>query len=102
MKRSSCAGRTFSLATGTARKKLPAPCKMDGSTPAINAVNPELPHYRQIRKFTVIRDVFTPESGLLTAMGKIRRDAINARYASEINAMYDAKGSREAANRQHA
>jgi long-chain acyl-CoA synthetase len=69
---------------------------------ALDAVNPELPHYRQIRNFTVIRDVFTSESGLLTAMGKIRRDAINARYASEINAMYDAKGNREAANRQHA
>jgi long-chain acyl-CoA synthetase len=69
---------------------------------ALDAVNPELPHYRQIRNFTVIRDVFSSESGLLTAMGKIRRDAINARYASEINAMYDAKGSREAANRQHA
>src|SRR6202045_3029014 len=69
---------------------------------ALDAVNPELPHYRQIRNFTVIRDVFTPESGLLTAMGKIRRDAINARYASEINAMYDAKGNREAASRQHA
>src|SRR6266850_1011636 len=69
---------------------------------ALDAVNPELPHYRQIRNFIVIRDVFTSESGLLTAMGKIRRDAINARYASEINAMYDAKGSREAANRQHA
>jgi hypothetical protein len=35
-------------------------------------------------------------------MGKIRRDAINARYASEINAMYDSKGAREAASRQHA
>src|ERR1700720_4296422 len=69
---------------------------------ALDAVNLELPHYRQIRNFTVIRDVFTPESGLLTAMGKIRRDAINARYASEINAMYDAKESREAASRQHA
>jgi long-chain acyl-CoA synthetase len=69
---------------------------------ALDAVNPELPHYRQIRNFTIVRDVFTPESGLLTAMGKIRRDSINARYASEINAMYDAKGSREEANRQHA
>src|SRR5882762_402012 len=69
---------------------------------ALDAVNPDLPHYRQIGNFIVIRDVFTSESGLLTAMGKIRRDAINARYASEINAMYDAKGSREAANRQHA
>src|SRR5216684_4308947 len=69
---------------------------------ALDAVNPELPHYRQIRKFTLIRDVFTPESGLLTANGKLRRDAINARYASEINAMYDAKANREAVSRQHA
>jgi long-chain acyl-CoA synthetase len=66
---------------------------------ALNAVNPELPHYRQIRNFTIVRDVFTPEGGLLTAMGKIRRDAINVRYASEINAMYDSKAGREAASR---
>jgi long-chain acyl-CoA synthetase len=69
---------------------------------ALDAVNPELPHYRQVRNFTILREVFTPESRLLTAMGKIRRDAINARYAPEINAMYDSKGSREAVNRQHA
>jgi long-chain acyl-CoA synthetase len=69
---------------------------------ALDAVNPELPHYRQVRNFTVIRDVFAPENGLLTANGKLRRDAINARYASEIIAMYDSKGSREAVSRQHA
>ena len=69
---------------------------------AIDAVNPELPHYRQIRNFTVIPEAFTPEGGLLTANGKLRRDAVNARYASEINAMYESKGAREAASRQHA
>jgi long-chain acyl-CoA synthetase len=69
---------------------------------AVDAVNPELPHYRQIRNFTILREVFTAESGLLTAMGKIRRDAINARYASEIRAMYDSKATREAAGGQHA
>jgi long-chain acyl-CoA synthetase len=69
---------------------------------ALDAVNPELPHYRQVRNFTILREVFTPESGLLTAMGKIRRDAINARYASEINAMYESKGIRQAASGQHA
>lgn len=69
---------------------------------ALDAVNPELPHYRQIRNFTILHDAFSPENGLLTANGKIRRDAINARYASEINAMYDAKGTREAVSRQHA
>jgi long-chain acyl-CoA synthetase len=69
---------------------------------ALDAVNPELPHYRQIRSFTIFREAFTPESGLLTAMGKVRRDAINARYASEINAMYDSKAAPKAVSRQHA
>ena len=69
---------------------------------ALDALNPELPHYRQIRNFAIIRDAFTPENGLLTANGKLRRDAINARYASEINALYDSKAIREAASRQHA
>jgi len=69
---------------------------------ALDAINLELPHYRQIRNFTILPGVFSPENGLLTANGKLRRDAINARYASEINGMYDSKGVREAASRQHA
>src|SRR6266404_1804595 len=69
---------------------------------ALDAVNPELPHYCQIRNFTVIPEAFTIENGLLTANGKLRRSAINARYASEISAMYDAKGVREAASGKHA
>jgi len=69
---------------------------------ALDVVNPELPHYRQVRNFTIVRDLFTPENGLLTANGKLRRAAINARYASEINAMYDSKGARKAVSRQHA
>jgi long-chain acyl-CoA synthetase len=56
---------------------------------ALDAVNPGLPHYRQIRNFHVIHYPFTPENGLLTANGKVRRDAVNARYVAEINAMYD-------------
>jgi long-chain acyl-CoA synthetase len=58
---------------------------------AIDAVNPQLPHYRQIRNFTVIREAFTMENGLLTGNGKLRREAISARYAAEINAMYERK-----------
>src|SRR5216684_3561996 len=69
---------------------------------ALDAANPELSHYRQIRNFTIVRDLFAPEAGLLTAMGKLRRDAINARYASEINAMYDTRAAREAVSGQHA
>jgi long-chain acyl-CoA synthetase len=69
---------------------------------ALDAVNPELPHYRQIRNFALVPDVFSPENGLLTVNGKLRRDAISARYAAEIKAMYDLKAAREAASGQHA
>jgi len=58
---------------------------------ALDAVNPGLPHYRQIRNYVVVAEAFTPDNGMLTANGKLRRDAINARFASEINSMYDRK-----------
>jgi len=65
---------------------------------AIDILNPELPHYRQIRNFTILPQPLTPESGLLTVMGKLRRDAINAAFASEISSMYaDALESKAAA-----
>src|SRR5437667_5836570 len=53
---------------------------------AIDEVNRELPHYRQIRNFKLIGNAFTPESGLLTLNGKLRRDAASARFASELYA----------------
>jgi long-chain acyl-CoA synthetase len=60
---------------------------------ALDAVNPGLPHYRQIRSFIILKDSFTQENGLLTANGKLRRAMINSRYAAEITAMYDRKSS---------
>ncbi len=68
---------------------------------ALDTLNQELPHYRQIRNFTVLAEPLTPESGLLTVMGKLRRDAISARFATEINAMYaEALESKAAAGSQ--
>jgi long-chain acyl-CoA synthetase len=55
---------------------------------ALDLVNSELPHYRQIRNFSLVHEAFTPESGLLTANGKLRRDVINTKYAEEIEQMY--------------
>lgn len=60
---------------------------------AIDTINSDLPHYRQIRNFRILPDTFTPESGLLTAMGKIKRDAIAKRYDAEIDSMYERKAS---------
>jgi long-chain acyl-CoA synthetase len=55
---------------------------------AIDQLNTELPHYRQVRNFVMLKESFTPESGLLTANGKLRRDAIGARFADEIEKLY--------------
>jgi len=58
---------------------------------AVDAMNAEQPHYKQIRQFRVMGGAFSSESGLLTANGKLKRDAIAARFATEIEAMYETK-----------
>jgi long-chain acyl-CoA synthetase len=58
---------------------------------ALDAVNPELPHYRQVRAFYLVGSAFTIESGLLTANGKLKRDLIAQRFGREIDGMYQAK-----------
>jgi len=60
---------------------------------AIDAVNAVLPHYRQIRNFTILASTFTSQDGLLTAMGKLRRDAIDRRFSAEIATMYSGKSA---------
>jgi long-chain acyl-CoA synthetase len=69
---------------------------------ALDAVNPDLPHYRQVRKFALIGNALTQESGLITANGKLRREAISVRFAAEINAMYEGRKEHETVSRQHA
>ena len=51
-------------------------------------MNAGLPHYKQIRAFHVVSEPFTIENGLLTANGKLKRDAISARFAAEIERLY--------------
>ena len=57
---------------------------------ALDLVNPGLPHYKQVRAFHVVEEPFTIESGLLTANGKLKRDAIANKFKAEIDAMYAA------------
>ena len=58
---------------------------------ALDAVNPHLPHYKQVRAFYVQAEPFSIENGLLTANGKLKRDLIAARLQEEIEAMYAVK-----------
>ena len=56
----------------------------------LDAVNPALPHYKQVRAFHIVGDPLTIENGLLTANGKLKRDLIAERFQGEIDGMYRA------------
>jgi long-chain acyl-CoA synthetase len=58
---------------------------------AVDAVNAQLPHYKQVRAFHVHPEPFSIENGLLTANGKLKRDLIAARLQPEIEEMYGVK-----------
>jgi len=58
---------------------------------ALDTVNSGLPHYKHLRAFHVCDEPFTMDNGMLTANGKLRRDAINTRWRNEIDALYQTK-----------
>jgi long-chain acyl-CoA synthetase len=58
---------------------------------ALDAVNPGLPHYKQVRAFCLRTEAFSIENGMLTANGKLKRDLISARMNSQIEDMYRVK-----------
>ena len=58
---------------------------------ALDAVNPQLPHYKQVRAFHIYSEPFSIENGLLTANGKLKRDLIAERLKDEIEEMYGVK-----------
>lgn len=75
-------GRSFlsALVTGEVKR--------DAVETAIAKLNSALPHYRQIRAFHIEQRPLTVESGLLTTMGKLRRDAIAAQFRDAVESMY--------------
>lgn len=58
---------------------------------ALDAVNPNLPHYKQVRAFCLRAEPFSIENSMLTANGKIKRDMISTRMKNEIDEMYAVK-----------
>jgi long-chain acyl-CoA synthetase len=84
------------MLTGNQRSYLAALIAMQGANgthreriqSALDKLNADLPHYKQVRGFQVVGEPFTMENGLLTTMGKMKRDAIAARFAAEIESAY--------------
>lgn len=58
---------------------------------ALDQVNPQLPHYKQVRAFHQRSEPFSIENGLLTANGKLKRDLIAREMRAEIEQMYAGK-----------
>ena len=58
---------------------------------ALDSVNRELPHYKQVRAFCLRAEPFSIDNGMLTANGKLKRDLISARMKNEIEDMYQVK-----------
>lgn len=58
---------------------------------ALDTLNPQLPHYKQVRAFHLRQEAFSMENGMLTANGKLKRDLIAASLSREIEGMYRGK-----------
>ena len=58
---------------------------------ALEEVNRELPHYKRVLGFHHETAPLTIESGLLTANGKVKRDAVASNFGAQIEALYAAR-----------
>ena len=54
----------------------------------VERANQQLASYETIKRFAILPTRFSKHTGELTELGKLRRDAIRARYADDIEALY--------------
>ena len=60
-------------------------CTDDELAAVVNQANEVLPDYAQVHHWTRLDHPFTPANGLLTANGRLRRDAIVERYQTQLS-----------------
>jgi long-chain acyl-CoA synthetase len=61
----------------------------------IEAANGTLARVEQIKRFRIVDEPWVPGTELVTSSMKVRRRAINRRYAAEIEALYDVSAPRD-------
>jgi long-subunit acyl-CoA synthetase (AMP-forming) len=76
--------RPFNTAIIVPRPGIP----VSGVIEALRDINEQLPDYARVHAWMPATSAFTPENGLATANGRLRREAIFSRYAGHIDALY--------------
>ena len=85
-------GRPFLAAVLNTRTASVSDASIDS---AVRAVNRQLPDYARIGAWYRAPDRFTAQNGMVTANGRVRRSAIWARYAGELNALFEQESARQ-------
>jgi long-chain acyl-CoA synthetase len=57
----------------------------------VDRANQTLAPWERIRRFSLLAEPFSVDNGLLTATGKVRRQAVVARHAHHVSDLYDQK-----------
>ena len=55
---------------------------------AVDLANQEVARVEQIKKFTIVSDIWSPDSGEITPSLKLKRNVVLDRYRGEIEEMY--------------
>jgi long-chain acyl-CoA synthetase len=68
---------------------VPAPgATRDQVQAAVDEVNRSLAHHEQLKKFALLPEDFTIDAGMLTPTLKVKRRAVEAKYRTQIEALY--------------
>jgi len=55
----------------------------------VRRVNDSLPDYARVTRWIVAEEAFAPSNGMATANGRLKRDAVFARYGAQLDRLYD-------------
>ena len=69
------------------------PAVLDELRRRVEQISAKLPHHEKIRDLRVVRDEFSMESGLLTPTLKVRRRAVEKKFAEIVEEMYERIGA---------
>jgi long-chain acyl-CoA synthetase len=78
------------------KKLLEAPAIIDAFRAMVVDANEGLDHWSTVKRFALVPDELTIESGHLTPTLKVKRPAVRQTYAEEIEALYHEDGPPEA------